>query len=55
MEFYNYIIDFFGINLINESSTLVDLLRSGMAVFVAIFLFTFCLRSLFILLRFGER
>lgn len=55
MEFFNYIINFFGIPALNEVSTLTDLLYYVLAVFVGIFLFTFVLRSLFLLLRFGER
>lgn len=55
MEVFQYLIDFFGITAITAESTFVDLLQYMFIVFGSLFLFTFILRSLFLLLTFGQR
>lgn len=55
MDIFNYLLDFFGISLLSETSTFYDLINVGFSVFGALFLFTFITRSLFLLMRFGER
>lgn len=55
MDLFNQFINFFGISMLTESSTIIDLINICFSVFVAMFLVCFVLRSLFKLLRFGER
>lgn len=55
MELFNYLLDFFGISVLSADATIVDLIVYMFVVFGALFLFTFVLRSLFLLLRFGQR
>lgn len=55
MELFNYLLSYFGIDLLNDASTLTDLLSVVFVIFGALFIFTFTIRSLFLLLRFGER
>lgn len=55
MDILNLFLDFFGINLLNETSSFYDLLNISLSIFVAMFLVCFIIRSLFLLLKFGER
>lgn len=55
MELFNYLLNYFGIDLLNDTATLTDLISVCFIVFGALFIFTFTIRSLFLLLRFGER
>lgn len=55
MEIFNYLISFFGIDMLTEDATLIDAANVGFKVFVSVFLVCFILRSLFLLLKFGDR
>ena len=55
MELFNYLLDFFGISVLTADATFIDLLTFVFVVFGGLFLFTFVLRSLFLLLKFGQR
>lgn len=51
MELFNYLLDFFGITLLTETSNFYDLMNVFITIFCALFLFTFVLRSLFLFMR----
>jgi len=55
MELFEMIINFFGIDMLTSTSTLTDLLNLCISIFVAMFLVCFTVRSLFLLLKFGDR
>lgn len=55
MELFTQFINFFGIDMLTETSSIVDLLNIGFSIFIALFLVCFVLRSLFLMLRFGDR
>lgn len=55
MELFNYLLNYFGVLSLTSDASLVDILTYMFTVFGALFIFTFILRSLFLLLRFGEK
>lgn len=54
MEVFNYLLSWFGISGLTAEATFIDILTYMFTIFGALFLFTFILRSLFLLLRFGR-
>lgn len=50
MEIFNSLYDFFGLELISESATLVDLVNNLLQVGLALFIVCFFIKSLFALM-----
>lgn len=55
MEIVNQLITFFGIDLLTESATFVDLLNVSLKIGVAMWLVIFIIRSMFLLTSLPER
>lgn len=55
MEVYEYLLNYFGVADLYNTLNAYDFLVSMMSVFIFVFLFTFIIRSLFLVCRFGER
>lgn len=55
MEIVNSLITFFGIDLLTDSATFVDLLNTTMRIGVALWLTIFIIRSMFLATTIGGR
>ncbi len=49
MEIYNILYDFFGFELLTESSTLIDFLNCGFKVGLAVFITCYFIKGFFVL------
>lgn len=55
MEVINSLITFFGIDLLNESSTFIDLLNCMFRIGISMWLTIFIIRSMFLVTTIGGR
>ena len=55
MEIVNSLIDFFGINLLNETSTFIDFINVSIKVFIGVFIFSFFIRCVFLVATIPSR
>ncbi len=52
MEIYNYLLDFFGFELLSESATLIDFMNVAIKIGVAVFITCFFFKALFAIMGF---
>lgn len=55
MEIINELLTFFGIDMLTESATFIDLLNVSLKIGLAIWLVAFIIRSMFLLTSLPER